>query len=358
MYTTDKDKNKRIILFFVIMLMVSLFTILAYTIYLDSHTYQYGKSVVGTKLSVTPENLEENQNVENIIESATSSVVGISKLKENGTSIFLKDSISSLGLGTGVIVSDNGYIVTNEHVSGEKYSNCYITTENGLNYTGTVVWANSDLDLSIIKINMKGLPYISIGDSDNVRYEFQRTVTSGIISGNKRTIKIQEENRNSYMEDLIQTDAIINEGNSGGPLINQNGEMIGITSVKVTDVEGVGFAIPVNIIKPIINSFINNGNFEEAYIGIFGYDKEVIPYMDYSIKFESGIYVAEIDSNGPLKDSGILEGDIIEKIDNIEITTMTALRSYIYQKKPGDKVSLTVKRKNSEFTVQATLGTK
>ena len=131
-----------------------------------------------------------------------------------------------------------------------KYSNCYITLDNGLNYSGTVVWANSDIDMSIIKINMRELPYIKLGDSDNVKvgeevyaignpigYEFQRTVTSGIVSGNKRTIKIQENNKNSYMEDLIQTDAIINQGNSGGPLINKRGEMIGITTIKVTDAQ-------------------------------------------------------------------------------------------------------------------------
>ncbi len=368
MYTVDKKRTKKILVFFLIMAMVSLFTILAYTLYLDSHTYEYNKEVTGTKISYKTEEEIVNE-TENIIETATSSVVGISKLKNNGTSIFLEDSISNLGLGTGVLVSENGYIVTNEHVSGEKYSNCYITLENGINYSGTVVWSDSYLDLSIIKINMKGLPYIKIGDSDKIKigenvyaignplgYEFQRTVTAGIISGTKRTIKIEEEDRNIYMEDLIQTDATINHGNSGGPLINQNGEMIGITSVKVTDVEGIGFAIPINTIKPIIEKYINEGNFEEAYLGVYGYDKEAIPYLDYSIRFESGIYVAEIDKTGPLKNTNIAEGDIIEKIDDYEITTMSQLKSYIYTKKPGDKVNLTVKRKEVERTIEVTLG--
>ena len=250
MYTIEKQKNKRKILFFLIMAMVSLFTMLAYTLYLDSHTYYFNKEIAGTKLSYSQELLGEEAITENMIEEITSSVVGISKLKNNGTSVFLEKSTDNLGLGTGVIISSNGYILTNEHVSGDKYSNCYITLDNGLNYSGTVVWANSDIDMSIIKINMRDLPYISLGDSDNVKigeevyaignpigYEFQRTVTSGIISGNKRTIKIQENNRNSYMEDLIQTDAIINQGNSGGPLINKKGEMIGITTIKVTDAQ-------------------------------------------------------------------------------------------------------------------------
>ncbi|MBR3132957.1 MAG: serine protease [Clostridia bacterium] len=119
---------------------------------------------------------------------------------------------------------------------------------------------------------------------------------------------------------------------------------------------GIGFAVPINSIKPIINSFINTGTFEEAYLGIFGYDKEVIPYLDYTIKFEKGIYLEEIDKTGPLKDTTLTRGDIIEKIDGIELTTMTELRSYIYTKKPGDKVKLTIKRKNNEFEIQATLG--
>ena len=119
---------------------------------------------------------------------------------------------------------------------------------------------------------------------------------------------------------------------------------------------GIGFAIPINVIKPIINSFINTGTFEEAYLGVFGYDKEVIPYLDYTIKFEKGIYVEEIDQTGPLKESGLTRGDIIEKIDDIEITTMTALRNYIYTKKPGDQVTLTIKHQSTEYTIQTTLG--
>ena len=100
-------------------------------------------------------------------------------------------------------------------------------------------------------------------------------------------------------------------GNSGGPLINSNGEMIGINSVKITSAEGIGFAIPINIIKPIIEKFISENKFEEGYIGIFAYDKEVIPYLDSSIEFENGIYVAEISLDGPAKNSGLKVGDII-----------------------------------------------
>lgn len=324
---------------------------------------------IATKTSQEIETIKEkSQNIANIIENVSNSVVGISKLKENGSSIFLKDSTTQLGLGTGIIVSENGYIITNEHVSGTKYSNCYVTLKNGKEYTANVVWSDSDLDLAVIKINVLGLQYATLGDSDNVRagesvyaignpigFEFQRTVTSGIISAVDRTIKIEEENKQSYMEDLIQTDATINPGNSGGPLINPEGQVIGINSVKITTAEGMGFAIPINIIKPIINSYIQTGNFEEAYIGIFSYDKKVIPYLDEKTTFNNGIYVVQL-ANGPAKEAGIKEKDIIVKVDGKELNKMSELRRYIYTKKPGEKITLLVQRNGIQSPVNITLG--
>lgn len=172
----------------------------------------------------TVESEEENsEKVADIIEETTRKVVGISKLKNAGSSIFSKSTETELGLGTGFIVTQDGYILSNEHVTGSKYSKCYITLENGNNYEGTVVWSDSDLDLSLTKINAQNLEYVNLGDSDSIRvgetvyaignpigYEFRRTVTSGIISAKNRTIKLEEEDKVSYMSDLIQTDATIN----------------------------------------------------------------------------------------------------------------------------------------------------
>ena len=183
--------------------------------------------------------------------------------------------------------------MTNEHVSGGKFSNCYVTLESGNTYNGSVVWADSEIDLAIVKINAKTIEYAKLGDSDSIKvadnvyaignpigFEFQRTVTGGIISAIDRTVKLQENEKDVYMEDLIQTDATINPGNSGGPLINADGEIIGINSVKITSAEGIGFAIPINIIKPVINKLVNAKPIDQAYLGIFGYDKAVIPYIE------------------------------------------------------------------------------
>lgn len=288
-------------------------------------------------------------------------------MQQSGNSIFLDDAEKKLGLGSGIIITENGYILTNQHVVGDKYSNCYVTLENGEVFNGSVVWADNNIDLAIVKVSTTNLEYMELADSDNVNlaqdvyaignpigFEFQRTVTKGIISGLNRTIKI-EENTSVYMEDLIQTDATINEGNSGGALINTNGELIGVNSVKISTAEGIGFAVPINIVKPIIEKLIQTGKFEESYLGIYGYDKEVIPYLDSTLTIESGVYVANILSDGPLFKSGILEGDIIMQIDNYQINKMNDLKKYIYSKNPGDTVTLVVKRKTKQFNVDVKL---
>lgn len=191
-------------------------------------------------------------------------------------------------------------------------------------------------------------------------FEFRRTVTSGIISAKNRTIKIEENNKSSYMTNLIQTDATINPGNSGGPLIYPNGDVLGINTVKISSAEGIGFAIPVNIIKPIIESFKNTGSFEESTIGMYAYDKEVIPYLNSNsnIRFEKGIYVAQITKNGPADHTELREGDIITSIDGTSLYTMNDLRQHIYTKKPNDEVILTVTRGKISKEIKIVLGKK
>ncbi len=193
-----------------------------------------------------------------------------------------------------------------------------------------------------------------------IGFEFRRTVTSGIISAKNRTIKIEEADKQSYMTNLIQTDATINPGNSGGPLIYPNGDIIGINTVKIKSAEGIGFAIPINIIKPIIQSFKQTKTFEEATIGIYAYDKEVIPYLnkEFLNSFNKGIYVVQITVNGPAYNTELKEADIITSIDGKELNTMNDLREYIYTKKPGDEVLLHITRGKIKKEIRLTLGKK
>ncbi len=368
-----RKKNKTVFVF-----LVGIITIfIGYILYSQNNLkiklndYETTK-VQSTNYAEHVENTEEkNNSLADSIENITKSVVGISKIKNMGSSIFGSNDIGKIGLGTGVIVGENGYILSNEHLTGERFSRCYVTLEDGRSFDGTVVWSDIDLDLSIVKINAKELPTVSIGDSNTIRvgesvyavgnpigFEFRRTVTSGIISAKNRTIKLDENNQLSYMTDLIQTDATINPGNSGGPLIYANGEVIGINTVKISSAEGIGFAVPINVVKNVIKSFNEQDNFEEATIGIYGYDREVIPYLTSNINFSKGIYVAKVDVSGPASNTDLKEGDIINSCDGVEVNTMNEFKELIYTKKPGDVVLLKINRGKVNRDIYITLGKK
>lgn len=363
--------GKTIFIIFIFLLIVTLIVSLV-RLYNRTDVEKINEEIQVDRTSKTLENTKENDiTIEEIIEETNYSVVGISKIKEMGSSIFQTDGIEKLGLGTGVIVSSNGYIITNKHVSGDKFSNCYVTLENGSTYNANVVWADTTLDLSIVKINLEGLKTAQLGDSNSVKagqtvyaignpigYEFERTVTSGIISAKSRTLKFTEDGEEVLMTDLIQTDATINPGNSGGPLINAEGKVIGINSLKIDSAEGIGFAVPINVIKPIIEKYTTNGNFEEPTIGISGYDKNIIPYIDKNYELDTGVYIEEVVKNSPAENSGLKKGDIILKIDDKEINTMNEIKEYIYAKYPGDIIKIEYKRGNSTSTVNLTLGKK
>ena len=358
-----------------ITILIICFIILAYCVYVSITAEQQYASEYKAETTSVDESTNNENNISDLIEKVNNSVVGISKIKNKGSTIFLKEGTQSLGLGTGFIVAKNGYIVTNEHVSGSKNSTCYVTLEDGRDYEANVVWADAEMDMSVIKINADNLPYLNLGDSDKIKiaepvyaignpigYEFQRTVTSGIISGLDRTIKIEDDDKNYYMEDLIQTDATINPGNSGGPLIDKEGNVLGINSIKITTAEGIGFAIPINIIKPIVEKLKNNDEFNAATLGIFAYDKGVIPYINQelnkNIKLNNGIYVAEVIRNSPAEKAGIQKGDVLIGIDGKTIDKMSELRIYIYEKEIGDEVTIKYIRNNREYEKTITLAKK
>lgn len=344
-------------------------TIVLYDMYTNIEVREQ-KRLSEDGIMANSEEKNEEEELYKIIEKASEAVVGVSKLNSVDSSFFSLEAIETYNLGTGIIISKQGYVLTNYHVAGNKYTKCYITLEDGKEYTAKVVWNDENLDLSILKINtMREMDYAKLGDSDNIRIgqkvyaignplgaEFQKTVTSGIISAVDRTIKIEDEdNGMSYMEELIQTDASINSGNSGGPLINKKGEVIGITSIKISGAEGIGFAVPINIVKPIIERLIENEEYEEASLGVFVYDKEAIQYLDSTLEFESGVYVTELVMGGTAKADGVEVGDIIEKIDGIELNKINDLRRYIYTKNVGDEVTLTILRNKQEIEIKTKL---
>lgn len=304
---------------------------------------------------------EENNSV-----VSTSSVVGIA-VKQNSGNKIATTLDNSWSIGSGCILDSKGYIVTNYHVIGNVKDDIYVTLYGGEVIKGRAVWSNKNLDLAVIKIDVAGLPAAIMGNSDSLRigekaiaignplgFEFQGTLTSGVISGLNRSIEVE----GNYMEDLIQTDASINSGNSGGPLMNGKGEVIGINTVKVASAEGIGFAIPVNQIKPIIEKIKENGEFKEPYLGLLGYDRAITSSFASKIIIDTGIYVYDVENGSPAYKSGIEKGDIILSFDDLNLDTLCKMRTILFSKDIGEKIRVKILRDGEIKDLIVTVGKK
>lgn len=289
-------------------------------------------------------------------------VVGISTISVE-TNIFGNNE-SLEGVGSGFIVDSRGYIVTNAHVVGDNPKEITVYFIDGKELPGEVLWKDTTLDMAVIKVDAANLPIVELGDSDTIQVgelaiaignplglRYDRTVTQGIISGLNRTIQVSPRD---IMEDLIQTDAAINPGNSGGPLINNEGHIIGINTAKAS-AESLGFAIPINIAKPIISQLINEGKFQATYLGIGLLDREIAGYLDTDIQIKKGIYITSILQGYAADKSGLKPEDVITHVDGIEVNTMVKFKSVLYSKKPGDKIIIKYERENKAYETEATL---
>lgn len=301
-----------------------------------------------------------------VAQQLSPSVVGISTRHVTSENIFMQPETID-GVGSGVIVHSDGYILTNDHVAGG-VDEINVILQNGDELEGDVKWTDPILDLAIVKVDVEGLPAARLGDSEQLLVgetvvaigtplglQFQHTVTSGIISALDRIVKVPTELGRNFMEDLIQTDASINPGNSGGPLINIDGQVIGINTVKVTSAEGIGFAIPIDVAKPVIEHFIVEGEFITPYIGIVGFDRVMAKYYKQDGDLEEGVHVIDIDPRGPAYRAGIRVDDIITRIDDMQVTKMVNLRTAIYSKHVGDRVRVAYLRDNQEQTINMVL---
>ncbi|MBC3889950.1 PDZ domain-containing protein [Acetobacterium paludosum] len=328
-------------------------------------SYFNGNTIVqgGTKEVIVNQGSADTV-VEAIAQVVPPSVVGIETTETAKTTFGQKQE--ETGVGSGFILTSDGYIATNQHVASNSVSSMKVSLADGNTYDGKLIWSDSTLDLAIIKIDAKGLPTLQLGDSDNVvvgalavavgnpmGLNFERTVTSGIVSALNRSIPLD----NGIAEDLIQTDASINSGNSGGPLVNKDGAVIGINSYKLTTGEGMGFAIPINILKPILNEIVATGKFNSTVMGITGYDRAIANYYlsDSAVNFSKGIYIASVQSGGGATNAGLAVGDIILDIDGTETNTMLKMKEILYAKNAGDKVSVTYQRNGQTLTTDVTV---
>lgn len=312
-------------------------------------------------ITITP--TEDISVVKAVAKKAMSTVVGITTVQVQRQFIW---ETEVEGIGSGVIVDSNGYILTNSHVVADgKVKSLSVLFENGDTIDGEVLWSDSTLDIAILKVDKQGLPVADLGDSDLLEVgdvavaignplglEFQRTVTSGIVSGLNRSIRTEDGN---VIENLIQTDASINPGNSGGPLLNSRGEVVGINTAKVQTGEGLGFAIPINSIKPIIDEVIQTGDFDMVYMGIYGVELEYFE-RQYRVKLgaDSGIVLVEIVKDSPADKAGLEAGDVIVKIDNQDIENMSHLKRALYKYSIGDKAKITFIRNGQQQTTEIT----
>lgn len=282
--------------------------------------------------------------------------------------------------GSGVFITDDGYIVTNNHVvDGADEIN--VTLANKKSYKATVIGADPSSDLAVIKIEGKGFPYLVYGNSDELKLgqwvlaigyplTLDVTVTAGIVSAKSRSIGINGRQSQTPVESFIQTDAAVNPGNSGGALINTSGELVGINSAIASPTgsyAGYSYAIPVNIVKKIVTDIVKFGTVQRAYIGIQYAPLETMSDEDkrqlekdlgLSLKEGEGVYATEIPSGGAAAAGGLKKGDIVTKVNGVAVTNGPELQEQVARYKPGDKISITYKRASKENTTSITLKNK
>lgn len=268
--------------------------------------------------------------------------------------------------GSGVIISEDGYIVTNNHVV-EDANRITVTLNDKREYEGTIVGTDKMTDLALIKINDNKLPYLTFGNSDNVKigewvlavgnpFNLTSTVTAGIVSAKARNLSIL--GGSSTIESFIQTDAAVNRGNSGGALVNTSGELIGINSAIASGngyYTGYSFAIPSNIAKKVVNDLQTYGHVQYAYLGINILEIDAAKAEELGLEEIKGIYIGSVQANSAAEKSGLKEGDILREIDGFETNSMAEVREILAQRSPGDVVKAKVLRKSQIIHIDITL---
>jgi len=275
----------------------------------------------------------------------------------------LERQVPQKGIGTGFVFRSDGYILTNEHVI-RGANKIKVTFIDGKEYEGKVIGADPLTDIAVVKIDADNLPTIPLGDSDKARvgefviaignpYGLSHTVTVGVLSAKGRPISAGDSGRE--YENFLQTDAAINPGNSGGPLLNLRGEVIGINTAILPYAQGIGFAIPINMAKSILEQLIEKGRVVRAWLGVYIQDLTPELAQKFGLSEAKGALVADISKGSPAEKAGLRRGDIILKVDGKEIPTVSSLQQEIRSRRPGERVRLEVWRDGKSIVLEATL---
>ena len=298
-------------------------------------------------------------------EKTVNSVVHVKNLaisKGSGSSLadffygFERKQTPQIGTGSGVIISPDGFIVTNNHVI-DNASQLEVTLNNKKTYEAEVVGSDKDSDIALLKINAdEQLPYLAFGDSDNAKvgewvlavgnpFSLTSTVTAGIVSAKARSL--------GRGQSFIQTDAAVNPGNSGGALVNTNGDLIGINTAITSQTGsyvGYAFAVPSNIAKKVIEDLMEFGNVQRGLLGIRGGDLNTDIASELGLDEIEGVYISEITEESGASEAGLKSGDVIKKVDNINVRKFSELTGYLSSKRPGDVIEVVVDRSGERLT--------
>ena len=303
----------------------------------------------------------DEKNVLDTLEKANKSVVNINTLKLVRHMFY--QAVPVGGLGSGTIIDTEGYVLTNNHVVGgaEKIS---VTLWNGDVLEGKIVGTCAVHDTAVVKVDQQNLFAAKLGDSDNLRVG-QRvyaignpfglaggpSVTSGVISATNRTI----ESQRGLIENLVQTDAAINPGNSGGPLVDLEGQVIAINTAIIPYAQGIGFAIPINSAKNCTDEMINNGISVRPWLGIvgLGVTEDIVRYYDLPIAH--GVLITKVSDGSPAQRAGIIMGDIILRIGNLQVENIEDLLGETHKRKVGERVRIIIYRRGFEEHFDVTL---
>jgi Do/DeqQ family serine protease len=270
--------------------------------------------------------------------------------------------------GSGVIISDDGYIATNNHVI-EDATNIEVVMNNNVRYYAKVVGTDPSTDLALLKIKAKSLPFVRYGDSDNVMpgewvlavgnpFDLNSTVTAGIVSAKARNIGILRDRNNYQVEAFIQTDAAVNPGNSGGALVNLRGELIGINTAIATSTgsyQGYSFAIPVSLVRKVMDDLLEFGKVQRGLLGIEIADVNALIAESFNLPVNQGVLVNGVREESAAKESGLLEGDVIVGIDGHNINSVSELQEWVARNRPGEDIRVSYIRNGKTYEITATL---
>ncbi|MGY0392078.1 trypsin-like peptidase domain-containing protein [Bizionia sp. KMM 8389] len=368
---------KRILSLVFVSVLGGVLTLSAYKLYLEPEMAITTERPVSQSsyfpTSIKTTNLTGSNEIPSFVEAADKSVHAVVHVKNTAvvsTPSTLEDFFygrrsqqAQVGTGSGVIINKDGYIITNNHVISNA-NEISITTNDNKIYEAQLIGTDPKTDIALLKIDAdEDLPFMTFGDSDTAKigewvlavgnpFNLTSTVTAGIISAKSRDLSGQN------YQSFIQTDAAVNPGNSGGALVDKNGDLIGINtaiSSQTGSYIGYSFAVPSNIARKVVEDIMEFGNVQNGILGVSGISLNGLTSQELEIPFTEGFYVGSVEAKSGAEKAGIEKGDIITQIDNVKISKFADLTGYLNTKRPNDVVNVTLSRNNSEQTIAVTL---